>query len=85
LKYQQKIQTKKDQEKWLNLGKLLYYPNGKKIFKNFGQKRKSEQMCQIEKLKINWIFNKGLSNWPKYYSSHILKKLITYVYNLFLT
>jgi len=36
-------------------------------------------MCQIEKLKINEIFNRGFSNWLGYYSSHILKKLITYI------
>jgi hypothetical protein len=31
------IPTKKDQEKWLNLGTLPYYWNGKTLFNFFGQ------------------------------------------------
>jgi hypothetical protein len=50
MKYQQKNQTKKDQEKWLNLGNLQYCQNVKKIFIFFVKKKKNKAKVS------NWKF-----------------------------
>ncbi len=59
MKYQQKNQTEKDQEKWLNLGNLQYFQNEKNKIQFFVKNK-------IVKKKVsNWKFENYLTIWQK--------------------